>query len=110
MYEPDKYRKDVPSPDARQYQSLLENIRDYAILMLDADGYILTWNQGAELIQGYQAAEIIGSHSSRFYPAEALERNLPRHELTTAAATGRFEDEGWRLRKDGSAFWANVII
>jgi PAS domain S-box-containing protein len=110
MYEPDKYRKDVPSPDARQYQLLLENIRDYAILMLDADGYILTWNQGAELIQGYQAAEIIGSHFSRFYPAEALERNLPRHELTTAAATGRFEDEGWRLRKDGSAFWANVII
>ena len=78
--------------------------------MLDAEGYVISWNRGAELIKGYSAAEIIGSHFSRFYPAEALERDFPRYELEVAAATGRFEDEGWRLRKDGSAFWAHVVI
>jgi PAS domain S-box-containing protein len=78
--------------------------------MLDPEGRIASWNAGAEQIKGYKADEIIGEHFSRFYPPEALARKLPQTELEVAARVGRFEDEGWRLRKDGSAFWANVII
>jgi PAS domain S-box-containing protein len=96
-------------PDAEKYRTLVDHIQDYAILMLDPDGYVMSWNEGAEKIQGYAADEILGSHFSRFYPAEAIERDLPRKELAQAAAAGHFEDEGWRLRKDGSAFWANVV-
>jgi PAS domain S-box-containing protein len=108
-------KHDVPEPDnptipAEQYRSLVENIQDYAILMLDTAGHITSWNLGAERIKGYTPDEIIGSHFSRFFPAEALARNLPAHELEVAAATGRFEDEGWRVRKDGTQFWANVVI
>jgi len=97
-------------PDVETYRTLVDGIRDYAILKLDPEGYVLSWNAGAEAIKGYAADEIIGSHFSRFYPADALERDLPRTALSVAAAVGRFEDEGWRLRKDGSAFWANVVI
>lgn len=110
MYEPDIRKIAVQSPDARSYQALVENIQDYAILTLDANGYVISWNQGAELITGHAAAEIIGSHFSRFYPEDARTRNLPAEHLETAATNGRFEAEGWRLRKDGSAFWANDVI
>ena len=88
----------------------IDSVRDYAILMLDPEGRILSWNAGAEAIKGYTAEEIIGSHFSRFYPPEMLASGLPEHELATAAASGRYEDEGWRVRKDGSRFWANVIL
>jgi PAS domain S-box-containing protein len=97
-------------PDAETYRVLVDHIQNYAILMLDADGYLISWNEGAEKIQGYTADEILGSHFSCFYPAEAIERDLPRKALSQAATVGHFEDEGWRLRKDGSAFWANVVI
>ncbi len=93
-----------------RFRLLVEGVRDYAIFMLDPDGYVLTWNAGAERFKGYRADEIVGSHFSRFYPPEALARNLPAHELETAARVGSFEDEGWRVRKDGSLFWANVVI
>jgi PAS domain S-box-containing protein len=93
-----------------RFRLLVESVRDYAIFMLDPDGIILTWNAGAERFKGYAAHEIIGQHFSRFYPAEALERGYPAHELEVAKATGVFEDEGWRVRKDGSLFWANVVI
>jgi PAS domain S-box-containing protein len=93
-----------------KHRLMVEAIRDYAIFMLDPDGKVATWNAGAESIKGYKAEEIIGQHFSRFYPREAIERKFPQHELEVAAKHGRFEDEGWRLRKDGSAFWANVII
>src|ERR1700727_401624 len=93
-----------------RFRLLVESVRDYAIFMLDPDGIILTWNAGAERFKGYAAHEIIGQHFSRFYPAEALERGFPAHELEVAKATGVFEDEGWRVRKDGSLFWANVVI
>ena len=89
---------------------MLEGIQDYAIFMLDPDGNVATWNAGAEKIKGYKAEEIIGQHFSRFYPQEANDRNYPQYELQIATKHGRFEDEGWRLRKDGTAFWANVII
>jgi PAS domain S-box-containing protein len=93
-----------------RFRLLVESVRDYAIFMLDPDGIILTWNAGAERFKGYAAHEIIGQHFSRFYPAGAIERGFPAHELEVAKATGVFEDEGWRVRKDGSLFWANVVI
>ena len=92
-----------------RFKLLVGSIRDYAIFMLDPKGHVLTWNAGAERFKGYRADEIIGQHFSRFYPPEALERRLPEHELQVASKTGVFEDEGWRVRKDGSLFWANVV-
>jgi PAS domain S-box-containing protein len=92
------------------FRLLVEGIQDYAIFMLDKDGRIESWNQGAERIQGYAADEIIGQHISRFFPADAIESNRPQQELALAKAQGRCEDEGWRLRKDGTRFWANVVV
>jgi PAS domain S-box-containing protein len=93
-----------------RFRLLVESVRDYAIFMLDPGGHVLTWNAGAQRFKGYQAHEIIGQHFSRFYPPEALARGLPAHELEVASKTGAFEDEGWRVRKDGTLFWANVVI
>jgi PAS domain S-box-containing protein len=93
-----------------RFRLIVENVRDYAIFMLDPNGYVLTWNQGAERIKGYRPEEIIGRHFSAFYLAEAIDRQWPQFELKMAAQEGRFEDESWRVRKDGSRFWANVII
>lgn len=93
-----------------RFKLLVESIRDYAIFMLDEAGRVLTWNPGAERFKGYRADEIIGQHFSIFYPEEAKRRRWPEHELEVAAATGVFEDEGWRVRKDGTLFWANVVI
>jgi PAS domain S-box-containing protein len=93
-----------------RFRSLIEGVKDYAIFMLDIKGFVTTWNAGAKQIKGYEANEIIGSHFSRFYPPEALKRGLPDLELRTAMVDGRFEDEGWRLRKDGSRIWASVVI
>src|SRR5580658_1873275 len=90
-----------------RFRLLVESVRDYAILMLDPDGHVLTWNAGAERLKGYRASEIIGQHFSRFHPPEALARGLPAHALEVASKTGVFEDEGWRVRKDGTLFWAN---
>ncbi len=93
-----------------RFRLLVESVRDYAIFMLDPGGHVLTWNAGAQRFKGYTADEIRGSHFSRFYPAEALARGLPDYELKIAARDGSFEDEGWRVRKDGTQFWANVVI
>ena len=93
-----------------RFRLLVEGAIDYAIFMLDPEGRVATWNSGAERIKGYTADEILGQHFSKFYPQESVERGKPQHELEVAAAEGRFEDEGWRIRKDGSRFWANVII
>jgi PAS domain S-box-containing protein len=93
-----------------RFRLLVESVRDYAIFMLDTEGHVLTWNPGAERFKGYGAHEIIGQHFSRFYPPDALARGLPGHELEVAREMGSFEDEGWRLRKDGTRFWANVVI
>jgi hypothetical protein len=89
---------------------LVENVVDYAIFMLDPQGYVTTWNPGAQRIKGYAEPEIVGKHFSTFYPAEDVAAGKPAWELQEAARVGRFEDEGWRLRKDGSRFWANVLI
>ena len=93
-----------------RFRLLVEGAIDYAIFMLDPEGRVATWNSGAERIKGYTADEILGQHFSKFYPQESVERGKPQHELEVAATEGRFEDEGWRIRKDGSRFWANVII
>ena len=89
---------------------LIESIRDYAIFMLDANGNVATWNPGAQRIKGYTASEIIGRHFSTFYPEEDVQAGKCEMELRVASETGRFEDIGWRVRKDGSRFWANVVI
>jgi PAS domain S-box-containing protein len=94
----------------RIYQLMVEAVRDYAIFMLDTAGYIASWNQGAMRIKGYDADEIIGRHFSVFYTPEAVAVGHPQHELEVAKRDGRFEEEGWRLRKDGSMFWANVVL
>jgi PAS domain S-box-containing protein len=101
-------RKD--SVDPRLYRLLVEQAKDYALFVLDREGCITSWNAGAQRLKGYAPEEIIGRHFSVFYPREALESGWPQHELRVATAEGRFEDEGWRLRKDGSRFWANVVI
>jgi PAS domain S-box-containing protein len=110
MNKPNGPKPGKPPISAERYQALVENIQDYAIFMLDATGRVISWNRGAEAIKGYSADEIIGSHFSRFYPADSIAENVPARELETAAAKGRFEDEGWRIRKDGTLFWANVVI
>jgi PAS domain S-box-containing protein len=93
-----------------RFRLLVETVQDYAIFLLDPKGFVVTWNKGAERIKGYKASEIIGKHFSQFYPAEVVASGWPQRELELATEQGRFEDEGWRLRKDGSRFWANVII
>src|SRR5436190_2489779 len=93
-----------------RFRLLVESVVDYAIFMLAPDGTILTWNSGAEKLKGYAPAEIIGRSFEIFYPPDAIARRWPQHELEVAVATGRYEEEGWRLRKDGSRFWASVTI
>jgi len=93
-----------------RFRLLVDAVQDYAIFMLDVQGYVRSWNTGAERIKGYAVSEIIGKHFSIFYPEEDIRAGKPQWELEIAAKEGRAEDEGWRLRKDGSRFWANVII
>ena len=92
------------------FRMLVESVTDYAIVMLDPEGHVVSWNSGAERIKGYSKAEIIGKHFGCFYPAEAVQRGVPEQELKAAVKHGRFEDEGWRVRKGGTQFWANVVI
>ena len=89
---------------------LISGVKDYEIVMLDPHGHITTWNEGAQRIKGYRAEEIIGQHFSIFYSREAVEKGHPAEELEIAAGLGKYEEEGWRVRKDGSQFWANVVI
>jgi PAS domain S-box-containing protein len=96
--------------DPSLYRLLVEQARDYALFLLDPAGRIMTWNEGAERIKGYSAKDIVGRHFSAFYTQPAIDRGWPEYELKVAAAEGRFEDEGWRVRKDGSRFWASVVI
>ena len=92
------------------FRSLVDGVKEYAIFMLDPDGRVMTWNHGAERIKGYRAQEILGQHFSRFYEQEDIQGGKPEQGLKVAAAAGQFENEGWRVRKDGSRFWANVVI
>jgi len=91
------------------FRLMVESVTDYAIVMLDPEGRVVSWNSGAQRIKGYSAEEIVGQHFSRFYPFEDIERGAPQRDLDIVTAMGRFEDEGWRVRKNGSTFWANVV-
>ena len=93
-----------------RFELLVQSVTDFAIYMLDPEGRVTSWNAGAQRIKKYTADEIIGEHFSRFYTPEERERQVPRIALETAVREGRFEAEGWRVRKDGSRFWANVVI
>jgi PAS domain S-box-containing protein len=94
----------------QRFRLLVEGVRDYAIFMLSPAGLVMTWNEGAERIKGYRANEIVGHHFSQFYPEADRARHKPEHELEIAIQTGKYEEEGWRVRRDGSQFWANVLI
>ncbi len=105
-----KHAQSIPLDSSDAFRLLVEAVQDYAIFLLDTQGCVSTWNMGARRIKGYNASEIIGEHFSKFYPPEDIASNKPERELEIAIRDGRLEDEGWRLRKDGSKFWANVII
>ena len=94
----------------QRFRLLVDSVVDYAIFMLDVDGYVTSWNPGAQRIKGYEADEIIGQHFSRFYTEEDRRNGVPQSVLARAARVGKFEGEGWRVRKDGSRFWANVLL
>ncbi|HEX6438686.1 MAG TPA: PAS domain S-box protein [Candidatus Binatia bacterium] len=93
-----------------RFQILIDSIQDYAIYILDPEGFVISWNSGAVRIKGYSAQEIVGQHFSRFYTRDEIRIDKPRQNLAIAAETGKYEDEGLRMRKDGSLFWANVLI
>ena len=102
--------KSEPLGTEQDYRLLVENVKDYAIVMIDPQGYVVTWNAGAQKIKGYTADEIIGKHFSIFYTKEDVAQGKTEKELSMALKDGRYEDESWRVRKDGSRFWANVVI
>jgi PAS domain S-box-containing protein len=93
-----------------RFRLMVESVKDYAIFMLDRAGRVLTWNAGAERLMGYQEEEIVGQHFARFYPPKDVEGGKPDGSLRAAVAEGRHEDEGWRVRKDGTLFWANTVL
>jgi PAS domain S-box-containing protein len=92
----------------QRFELLVNSVVDYAIYMLDRDGYIATWNPGARRFKGYEAEEIVGQHFSRFFTEEDRADGLPGRALATAAEAGKFESEGWRVRKDGTRFWSST--
>ena len=102
--------QEAPRRNDQQLRSIVESVRDYAIYLLDPDGHVLTWNPGAERIKQYAADEIVGRHYSRFFTQEDIDHGRPAELLRLAAQRGRFEDECWRVRKDGSRFWANIVL
>jgi PAS domain S-box-containing protein len=97
-------------PDLDNYKILVENVKDYAIFILDPNGYVISWNKGAEKIKGYREHEIIGKHMSVFYTKEDIDKKIPEQNLLKTKTSGQLEDEGWRVRKNGSVFWANVTF
>ena len=108
--EAPRQTQEILRESEERFRLLVEGVKDYAIFMLDAEGHVTTWNPGAQRIKGYEAEEIIGEHFSIFYTDEDLERGYPEVVLRLAAAEGSYEEEGIRVRKDGSTFWANVVI
>ena len=103
-------REEALRASEERFRMLLDGANDYAVLFLDVDGNVVSWTDGAERVKGYRASEIIGRHFSVFYPPEDVDHGKPLTELGVAASDGRFVDEGWRVRKDGTRFWASVVI
>lgn len=100
----------APAQSSDLFRLLVSSVKDYAIFVLDPTGIVITWNEGARAIKGYRAEEIVGQHFSKFYSPEAVQSGWPQRELALAEKEGRFVDEGWRIKKDGTAFWASVVI
>ena len=105
-----KKKSGVPDDDVGRLQLLIDSVVDYAIYMIDLDGRIASWNPGAARLKGYRAEEIIGQPYAKFFTPEDQAQEFPRRALATAAQTGRFESEGWRVRADGTRFWALAVI
>src|SRR5215216_68505 len=105
-----KLAEEALKHNEERFRLLVEGVKDYAIFMLDPDGKVASWNEGAHHIKGYSQQEILGHHFSIFYPEEDLKRSKPERELEIAQDEGSYEEEGWRVRKDGSRFWASVLI
>lgn len=99
-----------PRVDDDRFRLLVDAVIDYAIYMIDAQGFVVSWNTGARRFKGYQEAEILGAHFSCFYTPEDRQAGLPQRTLDTALHEGRFEGEGWRVRKDGTHFWCHVVV
>ena len=110
LRRPERSVEDVLKASEEHFRLLVEGVKDYAIFMLDPQGHIVSWNSGAEHMDGYRAEEIVGRHFSVFYTKEDLEREHPEEELRIAMVEGAYEEEGIRVRKDGSRFWAGVLI
>jgi len=107
----EKKKSEVALKESEErFRLLLEGMKDYAVLMLSPEGHVLSWNLGVERINGYKREEIVGKHFSIFYPPEEVQSGKPERALKTAVEEGWFEDEGWRIRKDGTRFWANIVI
>src|ERR1051326_943871 len=102
--------KQLKQPDNETFRLLVQEVKDYAIFMLDPRGRILSWNAGAQRLKGYSQQEIIGQNFSVFFTKEDITSKKPQRELEMAATEGRTENEGWRVRKDGTRFWANAVI
>src|SRR5688572_13593446 len=96
--------------DDRRYRQFVESVEDYAIVALDTDGSVASWNAGAERIYGFRAEEVVGQHARVLYPPDADERRQVAHDLELAAHAGRHEDEGWRVRRDGERLWVSTVI
>src|ERR1700749_3121787 len=109
MDQPGKEQRDLFESE-RSFRLLVENVADYALYMLDPTGVVTSWNIGAQRIKGYRPSEILGQHFSRFYTETDRANGKPARALATAEQQGRYEEEGWRVRKDGTFFWASVII
>jgi len=108
---PGRVQAETKSPvDHELFRLLVDSVKDYAIFVLSPDGHVLTWNLGAQALKGYERDEIVGHHFSQFYLPEAVQSNWPARELELAEKEGRFTDEGWRVKKDGTSFWASVTI
>lgn len=105
-----KEAEEILRASEERFRMMVTAVQDYAIYMLSADGEVMSWNVGAERLKGYRAEEIVGNHFSSFYSKDDVEHGKPARGLQVAVAEGRFEDDGWRVRKDGSQFWANVVI
>ncbi len=103
-------RPEYLKPDEEGFRLLVDSIKDYAIFMIDTTGHIRSWNKGAERIKGYSASEVLGKHISIFYTDQEIQRGEPENNLKTTKENGRFECEGWRVRKDGSLFWADIVL
>lgn len=106
----DKYPPPDQSVDEKLFRLLVASVNDYAIFMIDPNGYIMSWNKGAEHIKGYTESDIVGKHISIFYTPEDVKNNVPRNNLNEALKKGTYHNEGWRVKKDGSMFWASVTF